>query len=113
MHLDRLNDAAIALHRVLANNNIQFGVFGGYAIATLSGPRESKDIDCLAAVEKQQILKILDNKDGFVSIPQTGQDYVACFWSNSSNRERAVLVEIFCERFPGRPCCNRSCKGFH
>ncbi|KAI9848712.1 MAG: hypothetical protein M1837_006799 [Sclerophora amabilis] len=97
----RLNDAAIALHRILSRNHIQFGIFGGYAVATLGGPRESKDIDCLASVNKQQILSILDGKEGFVAINQTREDYVALLWSDKPNRERAVLVEIFCERFPG------------
>ena len=47
---DRLNDAAIALSRVLSDARIKFGIFGGYAIAVLGGQRESKDIDCVAAL---------------------------------------------------------------
>ena len=101
MLLERLNDAAIALNKILSTHNIQFGIFGGHAVATLGGPRESKDIDCLASVDKQQILNILDGKEGFIAVSQTRQDYVAFLWSDKPNRERAVLVEIFCERFPG------------
>ncbi|KAL2368937.1 hypothetical protein BDBG_06427 [Blastomyces gilchristii SLH14081] len=97
----RLNDAAIALHRVLSGQQVKFGIFGGYAVSTLGGPRESKDVDCIASVNKQQILNILDGKNGFVAVPQLRQDYVAFLWSDKPSRERAVLVEIFCEGFPG------------
>lgn len=49
---DRLNDAAIALSRVLNDAGIKFGIFGGYAIAVLGGQRESKDIDlCCCPVQ--------------------------------------------------------------
>lgn len=98
---DRLNDAAIALHRALAPANIRFGIFGGYAIGVLGGPRESKDIDCLASVSKQQIVALLDGKNGFVAIPQGRQDYVAFLWSDMPDRRYAVLVEIFCEQYSG------------
>jgi len=101
MHQARLNDAAIALHRILSAHHVKFGIFGGYAVATLGGPRESKDVDCLASVNKQQIIGLLDGKSGFQAIPQSRQDYVAFLWSDKPNRERAVLVEIFCEGFPG------------
>ncbi|KAK2797608.1 hypothetical protein FQN50_009121 [Emmonsiellopsis sp. PD_5] len=101
MHQARLNDAAIALHRVLSSHHVKFGIFGGYAVATLGGPRESKDVDCLASVNKQQILGLLDGKAGFVAVPQARQDYVAFLWSDKPNRDRAVLVEIFCEGYPG------------
>ncbi|KAK2762724.1 hypothetical protein FQN54_000898 [Arachnomyces sp. PD_36] len=101
MHQARLNDAAIALYRVLSSNSIKFGIFGGYAVATLGGPRESKDVDCIASVNKEQILNLLNGKSGFVAVPQSRQDYVAFLWSDKPNRERSVLVEIFCEGFPG------------
>lgn len=38
----RLNDAAVALYRVLSAAGIEHGLLGGYAIATLGGPRETK-----------------------------------------------------------------------
>lgn len=101
MHQARLNDAAIALHRVMATAGIRYGIFGGYAIAVLGGQRESKDIDCIAAVTKQQIISLMDRKEGFVAVPQSRQDYVAFLWSDKPQRENAVLVEIFCEQFPG------------
>lgn len=97
----RLNDAAISLHRVLSQNNVHFGVFGGYAIGVLGGARESKDIDCIASVSKQQIIDLLDGKDGFISVPQSRQDYVAFLWADKPDRSNAVLVEIFCEQFMG------------
>ena len=102
MHRGRLNDAAIALNRILSRNGVKFGIFGGYAVATLGGPRESKDVDCLASVTKQQIISLLSGKEGFEYLSQGREDYVAFFWSDKPNRERAVLVEIFCERFPGK-----------
>lgn len=98
---NRLNDAAISLHRVLTRHNVHFGIFGGYAIGVLGGARESKDIDCVASVSKQQIIALLDGKDGFSAMPQSRQDYVAFVWSDKPDRRRAVLVEIFCEQFAG------------
>ena len=96
-----LNDAAIALYRILTAAGIKHGIFGGYAIGALSGPRESKDIDCIASVNKEQIISALDGKEGFQYIPQAREDRVAFFWSDKPNREQAVLVEIFVEQFPG------------
>ncbi|KAG6011312.1 hypothetical protein E4U43_008399 [Claviceps pusilla] len=102
MIITRLNDAAIALHRVLSREQIAFGIFGGYAVATFGGPRESKDVDCIASVSRDQVIQLLNGKDGFQLIPQTRQDYVAFFWSDPTERgNKVVLVEIFCEKFPG------------
>ncbi|KAI1073495.1 ser/Thr protein phosphatase [Whalleya microplaca] len=105
---ERLNDAAIALHRVLSRERINFGIFGGYAIAAIGGVRESKDVDCLASVSKAQVIQLLDGKEGFQAIPQSRQDFVAFFWSDKPDRRNAVLVEIFREQFPARP---PSCQG--
>jgi hypothetical protein len=102
MHQARLNDAAIALSRILDRHHINFGIFGGYAIAAYGGNRESKDIDCLAGVTKKQIIDVLDGKEGFFVVPQTREDYVAFLWSEKPNRQNAVLVEIFCDQFPGK-----------
>ncbi|TWU76674.1 hypothetical protein ED733_008476 [Metarhizium rileyi] len=119
MILERLNDAAIALHRVLSREQVTFGIFGGYAVATFGGPRESKDVDCIASVSKDQIIRLLNDKEGFKVIPQSRKDYVAFFWSDRTDRGNAVLVEIFCEKFPGSrysmfdvPCNIISIKGF-
>ncbi|GAO17227.1 uncharacterized protein UV8b_05489 [Ustilaginoidea virens] len=101
MMQERLNDAAIALHSVLSREHVAFGIFGGFAVATYGGVRESKDIDCLASVSKEQIIRLLDGKAGFQVIPQSRQDYVAFLWSEHANRRNSVLVEIFCENFPG------------
>ncbi|KAH9894527.1 ser/Thr protein phosphatase [Xylariomycetidae sp. FL2044] len=97
----RLNDAAIALHQVLSERSVNFGIFGGYAIGALGGVRESKDIDCLASITRAQVIDLLDGKHGFHVIPQTRQDYVAFLWSARGDEKNTVLVEIFCERFPG------------
>lgn len=72
----RLNDAAITLYKVLTQENINFGIFGGYAIGAIGGVRESKDVDCLASTSKEEIVQLLDGKEGFVAIPQTRTDYV-------------------------------------
>jgi hypothetical protein len=111
MRQARLNDAAIALYRVLSSAGIRFGIFGGYAIAVLGGQRETKDIDCVAAVTKQHIIDLLDGKEGFVALPQSRQDYVAFLWSDKPSRQNLVLVEIFCEQFPGQFISNTSTLG--
>lgn len=100
MQLTRLNDAAIALHRVLASANVKHGIFGGYAVAALGGPRDSKDIDCLASVSKAQIVQLLNGRDGFTMLDSARNDYVAFFWSEKAKDPHAVLVEIFTESFP-------------
>jgi hypothetical protein len=112
MHQARLNDAAIALSRILDKHPIYFGFFGGYAIAAYGGQRECQDIDCLAGATKQQMVDVLDGKEGFVKAPiqtrfmgapnQTSDDYVAFLWSDQPNRKNEVLVEIWCDRFPGK-----------
>lgn len=79
MRQERLHDAAIALNRMISRNGIKSGIFGGYAMGILGGPRESKDVDCLASVTKQQIISLLDGKEGFQCIPQGREDYVAFF----------------------------------
>ncbi len=56
----RLNDAAIRLCQLLDAANIKHGIFGGYAIGVLGGPRESKDIDCIASTSKQALIHLLD-----------------------------------------------------
>jgi hypothetical protein len=103
MHKARLNDTAIALSRILDKQPIYFGFFGGYAINAYGGQRECKDIDCLADATKQQIINVLDGKEGFVKAPiQTSEDYVAFLWSEQPNRQNPVLVEIWCDQFPGK-----------
>lgn len=112
MKTDRLHDAALALQHVLGQANINFGIFGGYAVSVLGAVRESKDIDCLAAVTKEAAVALLHGKNGFTVIPQTRQDYVAFFWDEPGKstgvKVNPVLVEIFCERFPGKPHCPKT-----
>ncbi|KAF2459393.1 hypothetical protein BDY21DRAFT_189807 [Lineolata rhizophorae] len=100
MRQNRLNDAAIVLQRVFSQAGIKFGIFGGYAIGVLGGFRETKDIDCMVAASKNEVLKLLQRKDGFIAVPQKRQDYIAFLWSNRHGKEYPVLVEIFCETFP-------------
>ena len=97
----RLNDAAIVLYQVLDQAGIKHGIFGGYAIGSLGGPRESKDIDCIASVTKDEIIRLLDGRHGFQFVNQPRPDYVAFVWSDTSDKRNAVLVEIFVERFEG------------
>ncbi|KAL4932486.1 uncharacterized protein BDV17DRAFT_196954 [Aspergillus undulatus] len=101
-----LNDAAIALHQVLAPANIRFGIFGGYALNALGSVRRTKDINCLASVSKEQAIALLDGKNGFSVALQHRQDYVKFMWpwpprSDESGELDAIPVEIFCEVFPG------------
>jgi len=108
----RLNDAAMTLYLVLSEANVKHGVFGGFAIETLGGPRETKDIDCIASATKSQIISLLDGKRGFQFVNQTRPDYVAFLWSESPDRSNAVLVEIFVEQFEGMQIsalCRPSC----
>ena len=77
MNQARLNDAAIALFRAFHVANVKHGIFSSYAIGVLGGPRESKEIDCIALVSKQDAINILNRKEGFHFVDQTRDDYVA------------------------------------
>jgi len=100
-HNGKLDDAAIALHRILSAAGLNFGIFGGYACSLLGGPRLSKDVDCMAHANKARLVALINGKDGFRLIPQTREDYVAFFWSVGPRRDDAVLVELFPDQFPG------------
>lgn len=82
----RLNDAAIRLYQLLDAASIKHGIFGGYAIGALGGPRESEDIDCVVSTSKQAVIQHLDGKSGFQCIPQSRTGYVAFFWSDRADR---------------------------
>jgi len=97
----RLNDAAMMLSNLLEEASIKHGSFGGLAIGTLGGPRESKDIDCLAGTSKAAVIQLLHGKSGFQCVPQNRTDYVAFLWSDQADRGNAVLVEVFLEQFEG------------
>ena len=103
MREDRLSDAAIALHQAFTAENVKYGIFGGYAVSILGGPRESKDVDCIAALSKEQVVSILSRQPQFRLIPQTRTDYVAFFWNDDTKSvSDHVLVEVFTEKFPGK-----------
>jgi len=52
---------------------------------------------------KEQVVKALDRKQGFVVVPQGREDYVAFLWSDHANRSDAVLLEFFVTDFEGAP----------
>ena len=84
----QLSDAAIALHRILTSAEIEFGIFGGYAINTIGGDRTSKDNDCAIGCDKAKIVEVL------AGIPQfrymnNSRDEVAMFMLGD------VLIEFF------------------
>ncbi|KAH0542491.1 hypothetical protein FGG08_003087 [Glutinoglossum americanum] len=90
MRQERLNDAAITLSRVLTENNVKHGLFGGCATTALGGPSEAKDIDCLVAGDMQRMLDLL-GKDGFRAIPQAGENYVAFSWNDASGGQEKLV----------------------
>jgi len=114
MHQAVLNDAALALSRILTFHRIHHGFFGGFAIlAKGAGHRpETKDIDVLVSAKKHEVVNILSNKRGWLEIPHVRDDYVAFFWNPSefydddvlSSEKGLVLVELFVgqqrEKFP-------------
>lgn len=94
-----LSDVAIAIGRAMDRLGIPFGIFGGYAIATLGGPRESKDIDCAVNCTKEWLVSNLSENDGFKSMGNKRQDIVTFLWG-----DRNVLVEFF----PSKPPLNNA-----
>ncbi|SPQ23065.1 abae4c8e-ebd4-469e-b4b8-e04d43b8f7ae [Thermothielavioides terrestris] len=98
---ERLNDAAIALHRVLEKTDVDFGIFGGHAVAAMGGLRMSKDVDCLVSTSKDKIVELLNGKEGFVAFPQNQPDYERFLWSDDKDLRNPVQVEIYCAEFPG------------
>ncbi|MCJ1475796.1 hypothetical protein MMC13_004460 [Lambiella insularis] len=90
----RLNEAAIQLHKVLDEVHIKHGIFGGNAIGVLGGPRESKDIDCLAATSKLAAIALLDGKSGFQCVSQSRTDYVAFLWSEQFPEARYGMQNV-------------------
>lgn len=101
----RLNDASIALCQAFTQAGVKSGIFGGYARAVEGGVRASKDIDCPASISKEEAIYILDGKNGFVAVPQTRHDYVAFLWSDKVVSSDSILLEVFCEIYPGMSLC--------
>ena len=65
----RLYQAAVELDKVLTENGIGYGYFGGWAINAIGNDRGTKDIDCLVAAEKDDISRMFSNKPGWYQIP--------------------------------------------
>lgn len=102
MHQTTLNDAALALSRVLTFYRIHHSFFGGFAIlAKGAAHRESKDLDVLVSASKSTIVSLLSGRRDWLQIPQQREDFVAYFWSSrefatsSSEPRQMVLVEMF------------------
>ena len=89
----RLDRAAVELSAVLSASGIKHGLFGGWATGALGGHRSSKDVDCLAAIGKKDVVELMAGKSGWTSIPSMREDYAAFFWDD--HLKKPVLVEIF------------------
>ena len=98
--VESLSKAAVALYAALSSANVQHGIFGGYAVAALGGPRASKDADCVAASNRARLVAIIGARSDFTLIPQTREDYVS-FWHETPT-SRPVLVELFPTQFLGQ-----------
>lgn len=85
-----LNDAAIALARVLDELGIPGGILGGVGVGALGGPRESKDIDCLVHCSKDWLVTNLHRKADFRSMANKRSDIATFLWG-----PRNILVECF------------------
>ncbi|KAI1086122.1 hypothetical protein F5B19DRAFT_498651 [Rostrohypoxylon terebratum] len=99
MSRELLNDAAIVLHRIFSNENIKYGIFGGHAISAFGGVRVTKDIDVLASVSKDELLKLVTKEHGFDALTQARDDYVAFLYAEKAALKFQVLVEVFCVKF--------------
>ncbi|KAI6850013.1 hypothetical protein KC343_g2432 [Hortaea werneckii] len=86
----KLADAAIAMNKALEALGVDFGIFGGYAIAVLGGPRESKDIDCTVNCTKDWLVEKLSQVEGFRSMGNTRPDLAQFIYGDSG-----VLIECF------------------
>ncbi|KAI0890789.1 hypothetical protein F4806DRAFT_489882 [Annulohypoxylon nitens] len=99
MSRELLNDAAIVLHHIFSNENIKYGIFGGYAISAFGGLRATKDIDVLASISKDELLKLVTKEHGFDALTQARDDYVAFLYADKAAPKLQVLVEVFCAKF--------------
>ena len=61
--------------------------------------------DCPASISKEEAIYILDGKNGFVAVSQTRHDYVAFLWFDKVDSSDSILLEVFCERYPGMSLC--------
>ena len=93
----KMSDVAIALAQVFEQLGVEFGIFGGYAVACLGGPRESKDIDCVVNCDKNWLVQQLSQVQNFRSMGNVREDvaiYVA---------QHDVTVELFPSMVTSRP----------
>ncbi|KXS93549.1 hypothetical protein AC578_4972 [Pseudocercospora eumusae] len=86
----KLSDAAIAIEQALAPQGVDFGIFGGYAVAVLGGPRESKDIDCAIGCTKEWLVENLGRVPGFRSTGNARADLASFLYGNDN-----ILIEFF------------------
>ncbi|KAF1818434.1 uncharacterized protein K489DRAFT_413725 [Dissoconium aciculare CBS 342.82] len=87
----KLSDAAIAISKALGDQlGVEFGIFGGFAIAVLGGPRESKNIDCVVNCSKEWLVNNLGKIDGFRSTGNSRPDLASFLYG-----ENHVLLECF------------------
>lgn len=97
----RLADIAITLFNVLhEKNGIRFGLFGDYAVSVVldeEWPRGADNINCIVSTSKDKLTKALDEKEGFVALPQAHEDHVIFLWTELPNRSNPIMVECFCE----------------
>lgn len=84
--LDRLNQAALAVHNVLANQNIKHSFFGGYGLVMLGSSRATKDVD---VVVKKPMFTSFDaivnafKKEGFQYLPGNRTDAIRLIYMPS------------------------------
>lgn len=90
---DRLSLAAVSISTILSKNGTKHGIFGGWAVNILGGLRVTKDIDCLAAIGKDELLELMAKQENWTKIPNMRDDYTAFFWDD--HLKRPILVEIF------------------
>lgn len=96
--LSKLSDAAIAICKALDELGVDFGIFGGYAVAVLGGPRESKDIDCVVNCSKDWLVQKLSKVDGFRSSGNVRPDFASFLYG-----EHNILLEFFPSTFSLSP----------
>lgn len=97
---ERLSRAAVDISAILSNNGTKHGMFGGWAIHRLGGHRATKDIDCLAAIGKDDLLVLMrgqQQQKSWTVIPNMREDYAPFFWDD--HLKKPVLVEIFIGRY--------------
>jgi hypothetical protein len=92
--ITKLSDAAIAINDACREIGVEFGIFGGYAVAVLGGPRESKDIDCVVNCEKEWLVEKLSQIRGFRSMGNTRADLASFLYGDEN-----ILIEFFPGKF--------------